>query len=99
MLEKFEYEDFEKLVNAKFKVAGLDEDFELEFYELTERKLTDRQEIFSLFLRGPSDRFLPQMSYSLTNEQSEIKDLFLVPVGKDEKGISYQAVFNRLIKN
>jgi hypothetical protein len=47
---------------------------------------------FSLFFLGPV--LLPQQIYRLTHEGfPEPLDLFLVPIGKDAGGFSYEAVF------
>ena len=51
---------------------------------------------FSLFFHGPADRPLGQRTYSIEHDQIGRFDLFLVPVGRDARGMQYQAVFNRL---
>jgi len=50
---------------------------------------------FSLFFLGPGSIYLEQKIYHLTHENAfpEGLDIFLVPVGKDERGYSYEAVF------
>ena len=49
---------------------------------------------FSLYLCGPGDAYLPQHTYTLEHERMGELDLFLVPVGRDERGFRYEAVFN-----
>jgi len=66
--------------------------------EVTPRRATPRQEIFSLLFHGPADRFLPQHMYRLRHEQLGEFDLSLVPIGRDEEGYIYEAAFNRLIQ-
>jgi hypothetical protein len=66
--------------------------------EVTPLRATARQEMFSLLFHGPADHFLPQMMHKLAHDPLGEVDLFLVPVGRDEAGFIYEAVFNRLIK-
>jgi hypothetical protein len=48
---------------------------------------------FSLIFHGASDSFLPQRMYQIENEKMEPMELFLVPIGPDERGMRYEAVF------
>jgi hypothetical protein len=66
--------------------------------EATEPKTTPGQEVFSLFFLGPKDTTLPQRIYQLAHEQLGEGALFLVPIERTEKGVKYEACFNRLIK-
>jgi hypothetical protein len=66
--------------------------------EVTPRRATPRQEMFSLMFHGSADRFLPQKMYKLRHERLGEFNLTLVPVGQDEQGFIYEAAFNRLIK-
>lgn len=52
----------------------------------------DRQQ-FSLHFQGPGEPRLPQRIYRLDNEATGALELFLVPVGRDEGGFVYEAVF------
>jgi len=49
---------------------------------------------FSLIFIGASDLILPQMIYRLRHDEMGEVSIFLVPIGKDQRGVSYQAVFN-----
>ena len=49
---------------------------------------------FSLIFLGRDPRVLPQRLYRLAHDQMGQLTLFLVPVGKDAEGVSYQALFN-----
>jgi hypothetical protein len=49
---------------------------------------------FSLMFRSPSPVVMPQKIYRLKNEAMGALDIFLVPVGRDQHGTIYQAVFN-----
>ncbi len=49
---------------------------------------------FSLMFRGMGDPVLPQRIYSVENEEMGSLELFLVPIGPDERGMRYEAVFS-----
>lgn len=55
---------------------------------------TIRDEAFALLFRGPSEKPLPQRIYPLSHDKLGRLDIFLVPVGIDEKGRYYEAMFN-----
>jgi hypothetical protein len=72
--------------------------------EVTEREAIDsrqlrtatRQECFSIVFRGPREQLLPQGIYERQQDHLGAFALFLVPVGQDQDGVYYEAVFNRL---
>lgn len=49
---------------------------------------------FALVFLGKDPRVLPQRLYRLEHAAMGEVTIFLVPVGKDARGVSYQAVFN-----
>lgn len=49
---------------------------------------------FSLLFVARETRVLPQRLYRLEHGKLGDMTIFLVPVGKDEQGVRYQAVFN-----
>ena len=49
---------------------------------------------FSLIFLGKDPRVLPQRLYRLEHEEMGAVTIFLVPIGKDAEGVSYQATFN-----
>ena len=53
-----------------------------------------RREPFSLVFRGPATPHLPQQTYAMSHEGMGRLDVFLVPIGPDETGVRYEAVFN-----
>ncbi len=57
---------------------------------------TERQHCFSLEFRGHRDLALEQGLYSVQHEGLGKLALFLVPVGIDEEGRLYEALFNLL---
>ncbi len=61
----------------------------------TAKKGAARQSTFSIVLRGPqSDTYLPQHIYTVEHSKLGKHKIFLVPIGPDEQGMRYEAVFN-----
>jgi hypothetical protein len=48
---------------------------------------------FSLIFHGPADPFLPQASYRVEHPTLGALGIFIVPLGRDEHGTTYEAVF------
>ena len=89
--------EFSKHVNTKFRVAGEQPlDLELEAVKGYLGKAHEQQgmERFSAFFRGPTQPLLRQAVYALEHEGMGTFELFLVPIGQDEQGSRYEAVFN-----
>ena len=61
--------------------------------ESTGAKPPDRRQPFSIVFRGPGDVLLPQRIYMIEHEEIGAFDLFLVPIGPDERGLRYEAIF------
>jgi hypothetical protein len=53
-------------------------------------------EQFSLFLHGPKDPLLQSGTYEVHHDALETHLLYFSPLGRDEQGCSYEALFNRL---
>jgi hypothetical protein len=49
---------------------------------------------FSLIFRGPRTPILCQRIYRLEHETMGALEIFIVPVGPDESGVLYEAVFS-----
>ena len=49
---------------------------------------------FSLVFLGPQNPVLPQSIYPLDHAELGTLPLFIVPIGRDEEGTLYQAIFN-----
>ena len=73
------------------------ENITLTLAEVSDLKESKRQERFAVVFRGPLAVPLGQGSYVVELEEIGAFDLFLVPVGMDEQGYFYEAVFNRLL--
>ena len=89
--------EFSKHLNTKFRVAS-EQPIELELAEvkayLNKAHEQTGMERFSAFFKGPREPFLPQSIYALEHDRMGAFELFLVPVGTDENGFRYEAVFN-----
>lgn len=49
---------------------------------------------FSLIFQGPSEPLLSQRVYSFRHPLLGGLDIFIVPIGRDDTGVEYEAVFN-----
>jgi hypothetical protein len=49
---------------------------------------------FSLTFLGPRESLLEQRTYRFDHATLGTHAIFIVPIGADERGVSYQAVFN-----
>src|SRR5215217_7725011 len=96
-MEVLTHEEFAKNANTKFQVQG-DENtqVELELTAISEIKLHPQQEEFAIVFRGPSELFLDQGVRNFTHDQMGQFELFIVPIKRDEQGVYYEAIFNRL---
>ena len=91
--------EFSQHLNTKFRVnIELPVPIELELTEvkgyLPNANDPNGMERFSCYFSGPSDYYLSQHVYPLDHERMGTFDVFLVPIGRDEKGFQYEAVFN-----
>src|SRR5436190_1208896 len=99
MADQLTHEALANNLNSKFTVClENDQSFDLDLIELSERKLSSVQERFSFILLGPNDKFLGQGMRHLQHAVLGELDLFLVPIGQDERGTNYEVVFNCLVK-
>jgi hypothetical protein len=100
MTQNLEHTAFLENLESKFRLY-LDgsEQAELELVDVSERKVAQRQEIFSIEFRSRSSAVLPQRIYRLDHDKLGQFDLFLVPIRKNDQGVYYEAVFNRTLKD
>ncbi len=96
-LSNLTQEQFESHLTQPFQVKSFDSPLTLVLVEVTKRGSFDpgiqKRHPFSLIFRGPMEPALPQMTYPLTHEVLGDLALFLVPVGPDNEGMCYEAVF------
>ena len=91
---------FKEVVGSRFRIHwGTGDSAELELVSAEGLKASSQRpggrEPFALIFRADSTRFyLPQAVYRLDHEKVGSLEIFLVPVGPDEKGMRFEAVFN-----
>ncbi len=92
------FNDYSPLLGQKFQVASSNSDqIEVELIEaeaLPSPGKETQNESFSLVFRAAKDSGLWQGITTLEHASLGSTDLFLVPVGEDEEGLYFQAVFN-----
>jgi hypothetical protein len=98
MLQSLTSESFSESLNTTFRVLVDSGAVEVKLIEVAPGRQTPRQDQFSIVFRGPEDALFGQGTYKIEHDRIGAFDLFLVPVGRDEQGFLYQAVFNRLRK-
>lgn len=97
MPEPWERDNLAGSIHTVFRLAtGNGRPLELELISVSGLLETERQRNFSAMFLGPLDRPLGQGMYRTEHDKLEAIDLFIVPVGRTEKGFEYEAVFNRL---
>lgn len=102
MLAKLTINDFSRLLNSKFSLKNSSEEqVEVTLIEVTElhkgNTVSDNSPgrvPFSLLFSGPMEPFFPQGTYTMKHSEMKPIDLFIVPVGPDDKGMRYEVIFN-----
>ena len=93
----FGLQTFAPLVGSIFRLDAGDFSAEVELAEAAatapEGQLDERGRPFSLVFRGPSEPVLAQRIYAFEHDELGAFELFIVPIGRDESGTSYEAAF------
>ena len=98
MPEKLSKAFFSGALNTHFHLhTDTGEFVDLELIELKDGSALPGQEQFSLKFRGPGQFILPQKTYHMDHDRSGPFDLFIVPIGRGENELYFEAVFNRSI--
>ena len=100
-LASFTIESAQALLDKVFTITSDGQELELKLFEAAPIEVRARRRgkvpttraPFSLFFLGPRDPILPQGTYDLRGEEGTFEFLFIVPVGRDEDGTEYEAVF------
>ncbi|NIJ33727.1 DUF6916 family protein [Sphingomonas oligoaromativorans] len=101
IVQPISHEDFEPLTGSRFAVldAGHPSAM-LDLIEVTPLKNYGTPDSlrtpFSLLFKS-SDRsadIMPQRLYRLSHDDMGELEIFLVPIGRDETGVTYEAAFN-----
>ena len=99
MATPLEHAEFAKHLNTTFRIRLNErETLPAELTEISEHMISPRQERFWIVFKTSNDVFLDQGQRSVEHDAMGNFDLFLVPMGRDEQGTYYEAVFNRMIK-
>lgn len=99
MLDKVTLETAREQVETTFQLRITDaESIDLKLVSAEDKGSTDRQQQFALTFTGPLEPFLPQRIYRLEHQHFGPLDLFLVPVARNADGFTYEAYFNRLVR-
>lgn len=102
MLETFTVEIFAPHVGDAFRVVFEDGSaFELTLSSAAELgsesarewSMTSGRAPFTLIFLGPMDYYLPQGIYRIEHAVLEPFEIFLVPIGTDQRGMQYEAIF------
>ena len=98
MLENFTIETFSEHLGSTFNIHPDDtEQVDVELISATGLGGSTGEEIsrqpFSIVFRGPGDVLLPQRIHKMQHDKIGSFELFLVPIGPDEKGLRYEAIF------
>jgi hypothetical protein len=97
VLSELTHATFAKELGSAFQLHnGAATPLTLELVEATEvngkAPRTERNP-FSLIFRGPKTPWVEQKIYRLEHERLGTLDIFLVPLGPDQKGMRYEAIF------
>lgn len=100
MSEHLTRDDFAACVGSNFRLcpdhaAG----FDLLVEEVSALKAVEGQESFSIYFRGPKEKLVPQATYPLEHVRLGRLEIFIVPIGRDNEGVRYEALFNRLVSS
>jgi hypothetical protein len=101
MLDKLTHDVFSEHVGSTFRIQLEDGgSVDMDLTEATrlgsqsDSGSTAKRDPFSLVFRAPKDAVLPQKIYDVDHGSIGTFALFLVPIGEDESGTFYEAVFN-----
>lgn len=98
MPEKLTWKVFTENLNTLFQLTPEGGTaLEAELVEVKPGRSTSRQEQFALLFRAPQDAPVQQGMFHLEHDKIPAADLFLTPVRKDEQGLYYEAIFNRML--
>ena len=97
MTEALTQEAFADQIDTKFTLIleGFDP-IELKLSQVSDLIESNGAEGFSIVFKGSGEFVLRQNTYRLEHDVMGAFEILLVPIGKDEQGVDYEAVFNRL---
>jgi hypothetical protein len=96
-LNSLSMETFSALKNTGFHLySGAVKIVKVELIEVKALKVRPKLNAFSLIFKGPADLALVQNTYRVKHKELRSFKLLVVPVKRDESGVYYEAIFNRL---
>ena len=96
-LNSLSMEIFSGLKNTAFHLySGAVKIVKVELVEVKALKVRPKLNAFSLVFKGPADLALAQNTYKVRHKELKTFKLLVVPVKRDESGVYYEAIFNRL---
>ena len=99
MIETFTIDLFSGDVGGKYLMHyGEGKTAELELVSVRDVGSSVRQEQFALEFRAPVDAPIAQGIYQVEHDKLGALNLFLVPISRDQHGLHYEAIFNRMIE-
>jgi len=96
MLDKLTRADFGPLVGSSFSLEAHDVTLELQLIASDSAGAPESsapRQPFSLLFRGPHSPLLAQQIHPLNHSSLGVLEIFLVPIGPDDQGQRYQAIF------
>lgn len=99
MSEIFTLEMFEGQLNTTFQMHyGDSQAADLQLIGAKDVGSSERQKQFSLVFKGPYEAPILQGVYRVDHDKLGNLDLFLVPISRDQSGVCYEAIFNRVVE-
>jgi hypothetical protein len=90
-------DSYRELLGSNFSIRFPDLSLELELIEVSsvvaDTTEDGQKEPFSLVFRSADENYMEQGSYQLNHDTLGERIIFLVPIGTDEIGMRYEAVF------
>ena len=91
-------EAFAAALNTTFDAATeAGKSLEITLVEVKSIVANKMQECFALLFRAPLDAPAEQQQFQIEHNTLGKMEIFLVPVKKDDDGLFYEAVFNKLL--
>ena len=96
MSQRLEAEDFERIIGQTIVLSIEELSFEARVSQVDrlERHSEEGRAPFSVIFSTEQADAFPQSIYTLNNPDMGEQMIFLVPIGPDETGMRYEAVFN-----
>ena len=89
-------EQFSAQVDQTFRTCAPNgTEFEMSLVKFQDVLDSETQETFTLVFQAPAEQEPEQGTYNISNPGIGEQAIFLVPVSRDEKGLYFEAVYNR----